>query len=103
MGHIYFVFGLGSIVNLVCLLFCQPIANQCREGLRIVSYVFFKVTGVHYMGEAVRCELQETRVLVQLGRKVTFFLTHPTPLKRQFCPKVQTATKNSTDLRPIQV
>lgn len=79
MGRICFVFGLDSIVNLVCLLFCQPIANQCREGLRIVSYVFFKVTGVHYMGEAVRCELQETRVLVQLGRKVTFSCLIPVP------------------------
>ena len=79
MGRIFFVFGLGSIVNIVCLLFCQAIANQSREGLRIVSHVFFKVTGVHYMGEAVCYELQETRMLVQLGRKVIFSCLIPVP------------------------
>ena len=34
MGRSSFVFGLGSIVNFVSLLFSKPVANQSREVFR---------------------------------------------------------------------
>ena len=34
MGPSFFVFGLGTIVNSVCLLFSKPVAKQAREVFR---------------------------------------------------------------------